>query len=474
MTVSAQREATVVAHPYMANSVAATKSQMLSAIGASDIEQLFEQVPEDHRLREPLRLPPALRAELDLQHHVRRLLRNTESCLDNLSFLGAGCWQHHVPAICDEIGSRREFLTNLFGTPSSDKGRSQALFEFCSQIGELVDLDCVGMPVYSWGCAAGHAVRMAARMTGRREVLLASSVDPERLAVIRTYCGSAELSQHLTPRLVDHDDGDAGMDLEHLRELLCADTAAVYFEVPSYFGALEGRAAEIAALAQEAGAEVVVGVDPSSLGVVAPPTAYGADIVVGTIQPLGLHMLAGGSLGGFIATRDDVRYVREYPTMLESAAETTVPGEIGFGMTLFEQSSYDAREAGNDWTGHTVQLWAVVAAAYMSLLGPEGFRDMGELILARSHYAARRIGELEGFEVRFGSAFFKEFVVNFDGTGRTVAEINRRLRRHRIFGGKDLSREFPALGQSALYCVTEVHSRDDIDALVDALAEVSA
>jgi glycine dehydrogenase subunit 1 len=183
-------------------------------------------------------------------------------------------------------------------------------------------------------------------------------------------------------------------------------------------------------------------------------------------------MLAGGSLGGFIATPDAEQYVREYPTLLQSIAETTAPGEFGFGMTLLEQTSYDAREAAKDWTGHTVHLWAVVSAAYMSLLGPAGFRELGRLILARSHYAAQRVGELQGIKVLFGPNFFKEFVVNFDATGKTVAQVNRALHAQRIFGGKDISAEFPALGQSALYCVTEVHTQADLDVLVNALAAV--
>lgn len=461
-----------VAHPYMANSVGSIKDEMLSAIGASSVDELFEQVPADHRVKEPIRLPPTLKSEVELRRHLLDVLRQNETCVDNLSFLGAGCWQHYVPGICDEIAGRREFLTNIWGTSSSDHGRNQALFEFCSQIGELVDLDCVGMPVYSWGCAAGHAIRMAARMTGRREVVIASSVDPERLSVIHNYCGSGDLAEHINVRMVRLDRADASMDLDDLEEALSPATAAVYFEVPNYLGTIDPRAAEIAHRARGAGAEVVVGVDPTSLGVIAPPPHYGASMVVGTIQPLGLHLLAGGSVGGFIATPDEERYVREYPTLLQSVAETTTPGQLGFGMTLLEQSSYDAREAGKDWTGHTVHLWGVVSAAYMSLLGPEGFHELGEVVLARSHYAAQRVAAIDGVKVLFGPNFFKEFVVNFDDTGRTVGDVNRALRRHRIFGGKDLSPDFPDLGQSALYCVTEVHSQTDIDALVSALMEV--
>ncbi|NUR76881.1 MAG: aminomethyl-transferring glycine dehydrogenase subunit GcvPA [Thermoleophilia bacterium] len=460
------------AHPYMANSVPAVKQVMLDAIGAASIEELFAQIPEGHRLRGGLPLPPSLASEIELSRHLRQTLARNETCEDNLSFLGAGCWQHHVPAICDEVVRRSEFVTPVWGTPSSDYGRNQAWFEFCSQLGELLDLDFVGLPVYSWGCAAGHAIRMAARMNGRREVLVPRSLDPERLAVIRTFCEPRETASHLTVTLVDFDPQTGRVDLDDLRAKLGGEVAAVYFETPSYLGTIERDAAEITRLAHDAGAEAIVGVDPISLGVLAPPPDYGADIAVGTIQPLGVHMNCGGGVGGFIASRDEERYAREYPTLNLSICDTVVPGERGFGIALFHQTSYGLREEGNDWTGNSTYLWSIAAATYMSLLGPKGFADLGELIVQRSHYAASLLDELDGVRVAWPGGFFKEFVVAFDG--KTVADVNRGLRAHRIFGGKDLSRELPELGQSALYCVTEVHTKDDIERLVGALREVIA
>jgi glycine dehydrogenase subunit 1 len=184
-------------------------------------------------------------------------------------------------------------------------------------------------------------------------------------------------------------------------------------------------------------------------------------------------MSAGGGAGGFIATRDEERYARELPTLNLSITRTEA-GEHGFGMTLFEQTSYGSREEGNDWTGNSVYLHAVANAAYMALLGPEGFAELGRLVVGRSHYAARRLGELDGVRVLFPDGFFKELVVSFDSSGTTVAEVNRRLREHGIFGGLDLSGDLPELGQSALYCVTEVHTSEDVDRLVDAVREVLA
>jgi glycine dehydrogenase subunit 1 len=460
------------AHPFVPNSAPGAAEEMLRRIGVDTVEELFTQIPESDRLQQEPILPPAITSEGTLRRHLLEVLDRNEHCERNLSFLGGGCWQHYVPAVCDEIVGRAEFVTPVWGTPMSDHGRNQAWFEFTSQLGELLDLDFVGLPVYSWGCAAGHAIRMAQRLNGRRVIVAPRSIDPERLAVMRTYCGPVEMPGHLRIRLVDFDPKTGALDLDALAVAVSDETAAVYVDNPSYLGVFEENVASIVKIAHDHGAEAIVGVDPVSLGIIRPPGAYGADIAVGSTQPLGVHMNCGGGAGGFIATRDEERYARTYPTLNVSIFDTARDGEHGFALTLFEQTSYGARELGNDWTGNSVYLWAIANAVYMSLLGPQGFAELGALVLQRSHYAARRLGELEGIAIRFPRGFFKEFVVSFDGAGLTVAEVNRQLRHHGIFGGIDLSHAFPELGQSALYCVTEVHAQEDIDALAAALAEV--
>jgi glycine dehydrogenase subunit 1 len=460
-------------HPFMPNSVPAIKQELLRALGIGSIEELFAQIPAEHRLREPLSLPPALSAEAELNRHMLGILSKNLSCESALSFLGGGCWQHYVPAICDEIVRRTEFLTPVWGTASSDVGRNQAWFEFTSQLGELLELDLVALPVYSWGCAAGHAIRMAARLTGRNKVLVPRHLDPERRSVIANYCEPPQMSSHIAMIDVARDPRTGQLDLEDLQSKLQSDVAAVYFENPGYLGQIESEAAQICALARRAGAEAIVGVDPVSLGILAPPGAYGADIVVGSIQPLGIHMNCGGGLGGFIASRDEPRYAHEYPTLLISIAETT-HGEYGFGMALMHQCSYGSREEGKDWTGNSTYLWAIASAVYMSALGPEGFRELGAAVIQRSHYCAKLLAAIPGVRVPQGKGFFKEFVVNFEDTGKTVAQINTALLERGIFGGLDLSTAFPDLGRSALYCVTEIHTLDDLQRLASALTEATA
>ncbi|HXW78858.1 MAG TPA: hypothetical protein VEJ84_05135, partial [Acidimicrobiales bacterium] len=251
------------------------------------------------------------------------------------------------------------------------------------------------------------------------------------------------------------------------------DVAALYVENPNFFGIIEDQAEDMVDAARRVGAEVIAGVDPISLGALAPPGELGIGLAVGTTQTLGVHMNAGGGVGGFIASRDEERYAAEYPTLQVSMCGTTEPGERGFGISLFEQTSYGAREEGNDWTGNSVYMWAVANAAFMAAMGPRGFAEVGEAILQRSHYAAARLAEVPGVAVRFPTGFFKEIVVDVGGAGRRVAEVNEALRARGIFGGLDLSRSFPALGETALYCITELHTQADIDRLVESLAEVT-
>jgi len=458
-------------HPYMGNSTEAIHERMLSAVGASSIEELFEQIPADHYGTQGTALPDGILSEAALERHVDDILRANKNTRDHVSFLGAGSWQHHVPAVCDEIAGRSEFLTSVWGTPSSDHGRNQAWFEFSSQLGELLDLEFVGLPVYSWGSAGGNALRMAARLTGRNRVIVTTAIDPERRAVIESYCGKQGSARALEILDLDYDAATGQADLAQLSGLLDDTIAAVYIDTPNHLGVFEAQAAEITAQAHAVGAEMIVGTDPLSLGIVAPPASYGADIVIGSTQPLGVPLNAGGGVGGFIATRDEERYAREFPTLQVSITETLVPGERAFGLTLFAQSSYGSREEANDWTGNSVYLWAIRNTVYMALMGPQGFAEVGSTIISNAHETASRIAAIDGVKVRFDSGFFKEFVVDFTDTGLTVAEINQKLLAEGIFGGKDLSEDFPELGQSALYCVTEVHTEGDIERLIGSLGK---
>ncbi len=457
-----------ITYPFIPNSAPGVKAQMLQHIGAASIDDLYQEIPAELRLNRPLDLPEPFLSEQALRRHVEGLLSRNRTCQEFLSFLGAGCWPHYVPAVCDEINSRSEFLTAYAGEPYEDHGRFQALFEYASMMGELVDMDVVSIPTYDGYQAAATALRMAGRINGRGRVLVPASIGRDKLSKFRDYCKPV-----LEVVAIAFDPATGMLDLDDLQQHLSPDTAAVFLEVPSYLGTLEANAAEIGRLAHEHGAEFVVEVDPISLGVLAPPSAYGADIVCGDLQPLGMHMQYGGGHAGFLATRDEVRYVREYPSRLFGIAPTAVEGEYGFGDVFYERTSFARRERGNEWVGTAAALWGITAGVYMALMGPQGFFEVGRLILQRSHYAAQRLGALPGVRSpALAAPHFKEFVVNVDRTGRSVSAIHAALQARGILGGKDLSTEFPALGQSALYCVTELHTQQDIDRLAMALEEV--
>ena len=436
---------------------------MLRAVGASSAEELYaEIIPERLLLKGRMTLPEALPAEHDLKKHVAEILAKNQTCGDTLSFLGGGCWNHFVPQVCDEIAHRSEFLTAYAGGYYSDLGRFQANWEFQSLICELVGMEVSGIPTYDWGSAAGNSVRMASRLTGRREVLVPASMSPARLSVVANFCNPTEMPGAIKVKKIAYDKETGTLDLKDLKKKINGKSACVYFENPGYLGAIEDQGEEIAEIAHKAGAEVVVGVDPISLGVLSPPSEYGADIVCGEVQPLGVHMIAGGGLAGFIASRDEERYVAEYPLRLISVTNTIKEGEYAFGQAKYDRTSYMAREKAKDWVGTTTALHGIIAAVYMSLLGPEGMKEVGEAILQKSHYAAGRLGEIRGVEAKF-PGFFEEFPLNLDATGKKVGQVNKALLNRGIFGGKDISREFPELGKSALTCVTEVHSKADID-----------
>lgn len=458
------------AHPYIPNTAPGTRAEMLRAVGVETADELYDAIPDNLKLNRPLDLPPAIQSERDLKRHVMGILEKNTSTSNVLSFLGGGCWEHDVPAVCDEINSRAEFLTAYGGDTYADFGKYQAMFEFQSMIGELVGMEMVSAPVYDWASAMTSALMMAARITGRREVLIPGSLPAERRSHLRTTG-----QPWLDPVAIRFDPATGELDLNDLEAKLSNRTAAVYVEIPSYFGVIEPQAQRIADLAHRAGALMVVGVDAISLGVLAPPAHYGADIVVGEGQALGVHTMYSGGLFGFIASPDEPRFVAEYPYLMVSIAPGRTEGEWGFGWAAMERTSYDLREQSPDYTGTTQWLWGITAAVYLSLLGPQGLREIGEGIIQRSHYAMRKLSEIPGVKApAMGAAHFKEFVVNIDGTGTSVAELNRALLDREIFGGHDLSQEFPELGQSALYCVTEIHTQADIDRLAGAIKEIVA
>ncbi|WP_353094965.1 aminomethyl-transferring glycine dehydrogenase subunit GcvPA [Tissierella praeacuta] len=456
-------------HPYIPNSDVEVQQEMLKEIGLKSLEDLHVEIPEELKLKKSLNLPKPFESEYELERGIEKILKKNISSKEYLNFLGAGCWQHYVPAVCDEINSRSEFLTGYAGEPYNDHGRFQTLFEYESLLAELLDMDVVNVPTFDWGQAAATSLRMASRITEKSEALVVGTISIERLMIMKNYCDPG-----VKIVLIDYDEETGKMDLEDLKKKISNNTAAIYFENPSYLGFVEDQGAEISKIAHEAGAISVVGVDPSSLGVMAPPSSYGADIICGDLQPLGMHMNYGGGQSGFISTRDEEKFVMEYPSRLFGVAPTIKDGEYGFGDIAYERTSFgNLREKGKEYVGTQTALLGITAGVYLSLMGPNGMVELGQNIIQKSLYTIEELSKIKGVKgSRFNNISFKEFVVDFNDTGKTVKEINKKLLEEGIFGGKNLSEEFPRLGQSALYCVTEVHLKEDIDVLVNAIRKI--
>ncbi len=452
-------------YPYIPNSNEAVRKEMLDFIGAKSVEEIYAFIPDEVRMKKPLDIPAPLTTEQELSKHMNSILAEDSTCEENISFLGAGCYDHYVPAICDEINGRSEFLTAYSGDTYADHGKCQAFFEFSSMMGELLDLDVVSFPTYDGGQAASTALMMSRRINGRGKALVPENMNPSLLSQMKCYCEGMQLIGVKAKE-------NGQLDLEDLKAKLDSDVAAVFIQNPCFLGFFEEQGKEIGELAHAAGAEYVVYADPSSLGIAEPPADYGADISCGEIQPLGIHMSFGAGLGGYLATRQEEKYVMNYPHHLHNIFKNS-KGQFGYSRALPERTSYYVRDKGVEYLGTCVGLWTVTAAVYLALMGPEGMRELGENILYKSNYAQKKLAGLKGVTMPYaGSHSFMEFVLNFDGTGKTVAEVNKALLAKHIFGGYDLSREMPQLGQSMLVCVTEKTALSDIDKLADALAEI--
>ncbi|MGB9591138.1 MAG: aminomethyl-transferring glycine dehydrogenase, partial [Candidatus Kryptoniota bacterium] len=251
-----------IVFPYIPNSTIHAKEKMMNSLNIHNLEELYAAIPDDLRLKRPLNLPSPILSEVELERYVNELLEKNISTCEVISFLGSGCYNHYVPAICDEINSRNEFLTVYSGKAYEDHGRYQALFEFQSMMADLLNMDVVALPTYDGFQASASALRMAANITRRKKILISKNIAPEKLSKIRDYIGSDVFIQP-----VEFDQTTGETDFESLQIHLDQDIAAVYFDNPNYFGVIESHGEDIASLAHKFGALCVVGTDPISLGI---------------------------------------------------------------------------------------------------------------------------------------------------------------------------------------------------------------
>jgi len=443
---------------------------MLQEIGIKTIDQLYADIPQKLRLNRKLNLPKAM-SEQEVKHHVETLLQKNKSTKNTPTFLGAGCWPHYVPAVVDNIVQRSEFLTSYTPyQPEISQGMLQALFEYQSMICELTGMDAANSSMYDWASALSEAVRMTVRINNRTEVVVPKIIHPDRYATLQTYIEPLKMQI----KKADYTTETGLINLESLKEQVSNKTAAVYIENPSYLGFIESQVKESAEIAHDKGALFIEGIDPTSLGVLKAPGDYGADIVVGEGQPLGNHLNFGGPLLGLFACKGEMELIRQMPGRVIGMTTTLKGDKVGFCMALQTREQHIRRERATSNICTNEALCAVASASYLALLGPEGLRELGQTIMIRTQYAMRKLNLIEGVKAPlFKSPHFKEFTVNFDKTGKRAQRIHQTLlKQFGIHGGKNISKEFPELGRTALYCVTEVHSKDNIDQLARGLRAI--
>ena len=431
--------------PYSPNTDS-DREQMLAAIGIGSIDELFRDIPEEFRNPDLDIRPPT--SELELGREIRALAGSNAVPGDYACFLGAGSYRHFIPAIVRQLASRAEFMTCYTPyQPEVSQGTLQAHFEFQSMVCQLTGMEVANAGMYDGATSLAEAALMAARVTGRDRIAVLDTVSPSYLEVLRTFLAAPGLTIDQVPG-----------DLPSLSD----QTACLIVQQPSFFGTFE-RLEDLAETARGAGALVVVLTDPVSLGMFRPPADYGADIVVGEGQSLGIAPTFGGPYVGLFACKQ--KHIRQMPGRIVGRTVDS-EGRTGYVLTLQTREQHIRRERATSNICTSVGLIALMATIYMIAQGRRGLRHIANLCYQKAHYAASEIGRLPGYSLAQGDRpFFREFVVSCP---LPVGEIGERLLARRIIGGLDVSDRFP---NGMLVCVTEMNSREEIDMFVKALAE---
>jgi glycine dehydrogenase subunit 1 len=433
---------------------------MLEAIGVPSVEALFDrQIPEAVRLRRPLELPDG-RPEQDVYAHLRELAQKNVSAEDELSFLGAGMYDHYVPALIDMLMSRSEFLTPYTPyQPEISQGGLQVMFEYQTAISELTALPVANASVYEGPSAVAAAGYLAKLHNGGGRFVVSAGLHPHSIETLRTQAHGYGMDVVEVPLR------DGVTDPEAWAEAIDGDTSAAIFAQPNFYGAVEDVAA-LSEAAKEAGNPVVIAqVDPITLGILAPPGECGVDVAVGEGQPLGNRLDFGGPSFGFFSARQE--YLRRMPGRI--AGETTdVDGRRGFVLTLQTREQHIRREKATSNICTAQALNALGGVVYLTWLGRQGIVELGELLLARTHYARETLCALEGVEPLHTQPVIREFALRLDAD---VAEVKRRCAAQGVNPGVDLEkitgREEDRGG--LLVAITEQRSRADIDRLAEVL-----
>ena len=436
------------------------RKEMLEKIGVRDFSGLIQTIPDSLCLQDELKLPPPL-SELELTRLLGEMASRNKDAGQMICFLGGGAYDHFVPAIVDHIISRSEYYTAY--TPYQaevSQGTLQTIYEFQSLICELTGMDVANASMYDGASATAEAALLAHALTGRDEILVAGSLNPNYRQVINTYCRSIKMKVRSLPLM------EGLIDVEQTKENISDKVACVIIQTPNFLGLLE-NAKEIEPLVHSVGALLVLVCDPISLGILKTPGEYNADITVGEGQALGNNLNLGGPYLGYFATKQSL--IRRMPGRIV-AATTDTEGRGGYVMTLQTREQHIRREKATSNICTNQALCALSACVYLSVMGKSGVRKVAELCLQKSHYAAEKISRIDGFKNRFDAPFFKEFVIE---TPLPPKKIIRSLLKKNIFAGVDLGLFDRKLKNQLLVCVTEKRTKEEIDILADELRNLA-
>ncbi|GGE73848.1 aminomethyl-transferring glycine dehydrogenase subunit GcvPA [Priestia taiwanensis] len=433
------------------------RKEMLQTVGVETVDELFQDIPESVRFKGELNIKKAL-SEPALIKELTELASKNTTTEDVPFFLGAGVYRHYVPVIVDHVISRSEFYTAYTPyQPEISQGELQAIFEFQTMICELTGMDVANSSMYDGGTALAEAAMLSAGHTRGKKILVSKSVHPESRDVLKTYA----LGQHL--EVVEIDTKDGVTDIEALQTHMEDDVACVLVQYPNFFGQVENLA-EIEKIVHSKKAMFVVSSNPLSLGILTPPGAFGADIVVGDAQPFGISTQFGGPHCGYFATT--TKLMRKIPGRLVGQT-TDLDGKRGFVLTLQAREQHIRRDKATSNICSNQALNALAASVAMTALGKKGIREIATQNIQKTQYALRTFKE-NGFTIVHEGPVFNEFVVKCN---KSVTEVNDALFAKGIIGGYDLGKNDDDLANCMLVAVTELTTKEDIDTFVKEMGE---
>ena len=438
------------------------RADMLDQIGVATTDNLFDSIPAELRLRNRLNVPAAM-SELDLLKRFEEMGARNEAA-KRISFLGGGAYSHYIPTIVDHLISRSEFFTAYTPyQPEISQGTLQAIFEFQTLVCQLTGMDIANASMYDGSTAMAEAVLMAERVTKRSKVMVSTAVHPQYLEVAHTYVQHAGIDLQRAAF-----DSATGQTPAHAFDAIDDQTAAIVVQSPNFFGCIE----DLQVLSEKAhahGALLIVAVtEAMSFGLLRSPGACGADIVVAEGQSFGVPLSFGGPYVGLFATRD--KYARQIPGRLVGEAYDK-KGRRGFVLTLATREQHIRREKATSNICTHEGLIALAATIYLETMGRRGVQEAAQQCAQKAHYAASEIAKLEGFSLPFSGPYFNEFIVRAPGAANELLE--KLAREKGIDGGIALSRFDSNSPNDFLVCVTEMNTREQIEALVQGLADLS-